>query len=82
MNKAFTITLINERDTSHNINMSMPIYFCFAQNKEEAIGKMMLSDFSYKHLPIYTIHDGNEYVFKSAERIKYENQFLFLASKI
>lgn len=81
MNKSFTITLINERDTSHNINMSMPTYFCFAQNKEEAIGKMMLSDFSDKHLPIYTIHDGDDYVFKSADRMKYENKFLSLIPK-
>lgn len=73
--------MINERDTSHNINLSMPIYFCFAQNKEEAIGKMMLSDFSYKHLPIYTIHDGNDYVFKSVDRMKCENQVLSLTPK-
>ena len=55
-NKAYTITVNNEKANSHNINIDCPTFFCFALSDAEAIGLMMLSDFSYKHLPIMKIH--------------------------
>ncbi len=55
INQGFTITVNNSMSQSHNINIDYPQYFTFALNKEEAIGKMMLSDFSYKHKAIHKI---------------------------
>jgi len=60
-NKAITISVDNQKAKSHNINIDLPSFFAFALNKEEAIGKMMLSNFEYKHLPIYNIHIHEEY---------------------
>ena len=55
-NKAITITVDNRKAQSHNINIDLPSFFTFALNEQEAIGKMMQSDFNYKHLPIFKIH--------------------------
>lgn len=49
MNKMFEIIVDNSQAESHNINIDYPTFFCFAMNKEEAVGKMMLSDFTHKY---------------------------------
>lgn len=55
MQKTFVLTFDNSIANSHNINIDYPTYTCFALNKEEAIGKMMLSDFTYKNKAITNI---------------------------
>lgn len=51
----FTIIVDNSKANTGNINIDRPHFFCFALNKEEAIGKMMLSDFEHKHKTIVEI---------------------------
>jgi hypothetical protein len=53
--KGFDIILDNSKALTHNVNIDYPRYFCFAHSKEEAIGKMMLSSFEYKHNEIANI---------------------------
>jgi len=55
--KQYTITVDNSAAQSHNINIDRPTYECMAVSMEEAVGKMMLSDFQYKHKEILSIHD-------------------------
>jgi hypothetical protein len=55
MRNAYFITVNNPDKTSFNINITRPVYFAFANSKEEAVGKMMLSSWGYKHLPILKI---------------------------
>ncbi len=57
MRKAYTIRVDNSSAQSFNINIDTPSFFCYALSKEEAVGKMMLSDFAYKHKPIVKIHE-------------------------
>ena len=53
----FRIVVNNTHSKSHNINISKPTYYSEASNKYEAVGKMVLSEWSYKHLPIYKIEE-------------------------
>ena len=53
--KVFQVTTHNERDTSHNINLSHPTFVCTAFSEAEAVGLMMLSDFYGKNYPIHSI---------------------------
>jgi len=53
--KGYTVFVDNSRSQSFNINIDRPSFFCFAISEAEAIGKMILSDFSYKHLSIVKI---------------------------
>lgn len=53
--KGYNIILDNSKSQSFNINIDRPQFFCFAISEAEAIGKMILSDFSYKHLPIIKV---------------------------
>lgn len=52
---SYDIEVDNSKVNSHNINIDYPCFFCFAINKAEAIGLMMLSDWKYKHLEISKI---------------------------
>ena len=54
--KEITITVDNPKAKSHNVNIDFLSFFTFALNEQEAIGKMIQSDFSYRHLPIYKIY--------------------------
>jgi hypothetical protein len=54
--KLHCISVDNSNSQSFNINIDYPSFHCFAQNKAEAIGKMWLSDFQYKHLKIHSIN--------------------------
>lgn len=51
----YEIWVHNDKDDSHNINMELPVFYTHGFCDAEAIGNMMLSDFAYKHLPIYKI---------------------------
>lgn len=51
----FYIFVDNSQARTFNSNIDAPMFFCFAHNKEEAVGKMILSDFSYKYKPITRI---------------------------
>ena len=53
----YTIIVDNRIARSFNVNIDTPEYFTFAYSKAEAIGKMMLSDFSYKHRDIINIYE-------------------------
>ena len=53
--KAYNVIVDNSSSQSFNINIDRPQFFCFALSEAEAIGKMILSDFSYKHLPIIKV---------------------------
>lgn len=55
LNKGFEIIVDNSNARTFNINIDNPMFFCFAQNENEAIGKMKQSDFAYKHKPIKQI---------------------------
>lgn len=55
--KSYEIVVDNSKAQSHNINIDRPIFSCFAINQEEAVGKMILSDFEHKHKPIIKIHE-------------------------
>jgi hypothetical protein len=52
-NKYYGVTVDNSRAGSHNINIDYPTYHCFAISEAEAVGKMILSDFGYKHCKIH-----------------------------
>jgi len=54
-NRMFTISVDNSDARSFNINIDRPTYFCFAISEEEAIGKMIKSDFEHKYKPIMGI---------------------------
>lgn len=54
---SYDIVVDNLKAGSHNINIDMPTFSCFAENKEEAVGKMMLSDFKYKYNHIIRIYE-------------------------
>src|SRR5690242_6950058 len=54
-NKMFEVIVDNSQAQSHNINIDYPTFFCFAKSKEEAVGKMMLSDFQHKNRPVTKI---------------------------
>lgn len=53
--KGYHITVDNSIAMAHNINIDWPTFFCFAISEAEALGKMMLSDFSYKRNKIISI---------------------------
>lgn len=53
--KAYNVIVDNSRSQSFNTNIDRPQFFCFALSEAEAIGKMILSDFKYKYLPIIKI---------------------------
>lgn len=53
--KGYLIFVDNSKAQSHNINIDRPQFFTFAISEPEAIGKMHLSDFQYKHLPVTKI---------------------------
>ena len=55
--RLYTITVDNSAAQSHNINIDRPTYGCLAVSMEEAVGKMMLSDFQYKRKEIVSIND-------------------------
>lgn len=55
--RSFEIVVDNLKAGSHNINIDRPTFFCFAENKEEAVGKMVLSDFKYKYNHIIRIYE-------------------------
>lgn len=56
MKKGYTILVDNSSAQSHNINIDYPQFFCWAVSEAEAIGKMMQSDFAYKHKEIIKIY--------------------------
>lgn len=51
----YEITVEIQKDESFNINISHPTFYTSAFCDAEAIGRMMMSDFAYKHEPIYHI---------------------------
>ena len=55
ISNGYNIQVDNSKVNSHNINIDYPCFFCFAINKAEAVGLMMLSDWKYKHLEISKI---------------------------
>lgn len=55
MKALYIVTVDNSAAQSHNINIDRPEFITVAESKEEAIGKMMLSDFSYKHKNIVNV---------------------------
>ena len=55
ISRGYDIQVDNSKVNSHNINIDYPCFFCFAINKAEAVGLMMLSDWKYKHLEISKI---------------------------
>jgi len=52
----YEITVYDKHDQSHNINMSHPSFYTSAFCDAEAVGKMILSDFKHKYLPIHSIN--------------------------
>ncbi len=58
MNNGYTIVVDNSIAKAHNIDY--PTYFTFAQNHFEAIGKMILSDFSHKNRIIHKIYENEK----------------------
>jgi hypothetical protein len=57
MKQEFTISVDNTRANTHNININRPSFSVFAESKEEAVGKMILSDFPHKHKRILDIRN-------------------------
>lgn len=55
MKKIYFIFVNNLKAQSHNINIDIPMFECLALNQYEALGKMILSDWPYKSLPIYDV---------------------------
>lgn len=53
--KGYTITVDNSKAGAHNVNIDYPTFFAFALSEEEAIGKMMRSDFTHKAKEIISI---------------------------
>jgi hypothetical protein len=53
--KLYEIVVDNSGSESHNISIDRPSFSTFAFCEAEAIGKMMQSDFSFKHKPILNI---------------------------
>lgn len=51
----YTIFIDNHEAQSHNTNIDNPSYTTSAFSEAEAIGKMMQSDFNYKHKTITKI---------------------------
>ena len=68
--KSYEVVVDNLKAGSHNINIDRPTFFCFAENQEEAVGKMMLSDFKYKYNHIVRIHEKD---FKSGAETVHES---------
>lgn len=57
MKKYYQIFVDNQYAHAHNINIDRPMFECFAINKHEAVGKMILSDWLYKSLPILNMNE-------------------------
>jgi hypothetical protein len=53
--KGYTITVDNAKAMAYNMSIDHPQYFCYAISEQEAIGKMMQSDFEHKHRAIERI---------------------------
>jgi hypothetical protein len=72
--KEYHLYFDNSVARSFNTNIDYPVFFCFAITKEEAIGKMFLSDFSHKSKPIYKIVEVG---FDYAQKKEFRNTFNF-----
>lgn len=55
MNNLYEIVVINENDVSFNINLTRPSFYVFATDEEQAIKKMLESDFWGKDMALHSI---------------------------